>query len=101
MGTVSAMRHGHDSGRDLSVTVKRVDGIERTHDPQIGQTLKEHIEQFNVATTGISEWRFERVGKVTEYPRGHGFVLMSKPLSPQWAAAAAATPACAPRRRTW
>jgi ribosomal protein S18 acetylase RimI-like enzyme len=140
--------------------VERVDDIERTHDPQIGQALKERIERFNVATTGISEWHqltyvvrdehgelsggvdgwewggtcfvaglwvredcrrrgigsalvteleaearrlgchqiavethtfqapafyerrgFERVGEVTEYPRGHGFVLLAKPLS--------------------
>jgi ribosomal protein S18 acetylase RimI-like enzyme len=140
--------------------VERVDDVERTHDPQIGQALKEHIERFNVATTGISEshqityvvraehgelaggvdgWEwggtcfvaglwvredcrgrgigsalmtaleaearrlgchqlalethtfqapafyerrgFEQVGEVTEYPRGHGFALLSKPLS--------------------
>jgi ribosomal protein S18 acetylase RimI-like enzyme len=36
--------------------VERVNGVERSDDPQIGQVLKEHIERFNIATTGISEW---------------------------------------------
>jgi GNAT superfamily N-acetyltransferase len=33
-----------------------VDAVERSDDPGVGQILKEHIERFNVATTGITEW---------------------------------------------
>ena len=33
-----------------------MDAVERTDDPAVGQMLKEHIERFNVATTGITEW---------------------------------------------
>lgn len=33
-----------------------MDAVERSDDPGIGQTLKEHIERFNVATTGITDW---------------------------------------------
>jgi GNAT superfamily N-acetyltransferase len=33
-----------------------VDAVERSDDPAVGQMLKEHIERFNMATTGITEW---------------------------------------------
>jgi GNAT superfamily N-acetyltransferase len=59
MGTVAVIWHGHDSDaprRDRGVTVRPVDAVERSDDPAVGQMLKEHIERFNMATTGITEW---------------------------------------------
>ena len=34
----------------------RVSGVERSLHPGIGLVLKEHINAFNMATTGISDW---------------------------------------------
>jgi len=33
-----------------------VSGVERSNDPAVGRALKEHIERFNMETTGISAW---------------------------------------------
>lgn len=37
-------------------TLGRVSSVERSSDPEVGRALKEHIERFNKATTGISAW---------------------------------------------
>jgi hypothetical protein len=82
-----------------------VDAVERSDDPAVGQMLKEHIERFNMATTGITEWHqltyvvrdddgelaggvdgwewggYARVGEVGGYPRGHSLISLAKPLS--------------------
>ena len=34
----------------------RVSSVERSNDPEVGRALKEHIERFNMETTGISAW---------------------------------------------
>jgi GNAT superfamily N-acetyltransferase len=33
-----------------------VNDVERSSDPEIGRLLKEHIDHFNMATTGLSTW---------------------------------------------
>jgi GNAT superfamily N-acetyltransferase len=47
---------GSDLARAGGWYAGRVSGVERSSGREIGQALKEHINRFNMATTGISDW---------------------------------------------